>query len=153
MTSQPRLVLTAEDPSFDSVTIQNWKDEGYDVTYLPFTGSRPDFERNLQHLTDPLETGEKYAIVGVLLSCNISPKHPNSTKKSEDGALLHLSFVHSEGKRKLTANMSRVQRTANPRPWLWIRASNRCRSCALSSPTIPTGSLRLPRASPRVSVS
>lgn len=79
MMPQPRLVLTAEDPSFDTVTIQNRKDENYRVSYLPFTGSRRDFEKNLQHLADPLETGEKYAIVGVLLSCMFSPKYPKST--------------------------------------------------------------------------
>lgn len=80
MTPQPRLVLTAEDPSFDSVTIQKWKDEGYNVTYLPFTGSRRDFERNLQHLADPLEMGEKYAIVGMHFSYFFSLTHPKFTQ-------------------------------------------------------------------------
>lgn len=101
MTSQPRLVLTAEDPSFDSVTIQNWKDEGYDVTYLPFTGSHPDFERNLQHLADPLEMGEKYAIVGVLLSCILSPKHRNSTNTSKNSALCTYRLSTLRGRESL----------------------------------------------------
>ena len=60
----PRLVLTAEDDSFDQTTIQNWKDEGFQVTYLPFTGSRKQYEQDLHCLPDPLELGEKYAIVG-----------------------------------------------------------------------------------------
>ncbi len=65
--STPRLVLTAEDESFDTITIQNWKDEGFQVTYLPFTGSRKQYERALHCLPDPLELGEKYAIVGWFL--------------------------------------------------------------------------------------
>jgi hypothetical protein len=65
--STPRLVLTAEDESFDTTTMQNWKDEGFQVTYLPFTGSRKQYERDLHRLPDPLELGEKYAIVGWFL--------------------------------------------------------------------------------------
>lgn len=62
-----RLVLTAESADFDSVTIQNWKDEGYSVSYLPFVDSRKEYIHKLQHLADPLELGQKYAIVGLLL--------------------------------------------------------------------------------------
>lgn len=62
--SRPRLVLAAEDESFDATTLQNWKDEGFLVTYLPFTGSRKQYERDVHHLPEPLELGEKYAIVG-----------------------------------------------------------------------------------------
>ena len=64
--SRPRLVLTAEDESFDATTIQDWKDEGFQVTYLPFTGPRKQYERDLHCLPEPLELGEKYAIVGWL---------------------------------------------------------------------------------------
>lgn len=60
----PRLVLTAEDSTFDPTTTQNWKDEGYQVSYLPFTSSRKEYVKALQHLADPLDLGEKYAIVG-----------------------------------------------------------------------------------------
>ena len=65
--SHPRVVLTAEDESFDQTTTQQWQDEGFQVTYLPFTGTRKQYERELQHLPDPLELGEKYAIVGWFL--------------------------------------------------------------------------------------
>ena len=63
----PRLVLTASKPSssaFSPTIIQHFKDEGYDVTYLPFTGDNKAFRVHLSHLADPLELGEKYAIVG-----------------------------------------------------------------------------------------
>lgn len=67
-TGQLRLFLTAESADFDSITVQDWKDEGYSVTYMPFVGSKKEYIRKLHHLADPLELGEKYAIVGLLLS-------------------------------------------------------------------------------------
>jgi len=66
MQAIPKLVLTAEDQDFDPLTIQIWKAEGFEVSYLPFTGSRKDYEKNLLHLADPLDLGEKYAIIGLL---------------------------------------------------------------------------------------
>lgn len=66
MTGPPHLVLTAESTDFDSVTIQNWKDEDYSVSYLPFDGSKKEYINKLHHLADPLELGQKYAIVGLL---------------------------------------------------------------------------------------
>ena len=64
--SPPRLVLTSQDPEFDQTTIQKWQAEGFAVTYLPFIGSHRAFERTIAHLADPLELGEKYAIVGTV---------------------------------------------------------------------------------------
>ncbi|KAL9600729.1 MAG: hypothetical protein Q9219_002970 [cf. Caloplaca sp. 3 TL-2023] len=60
---QPRVVVTAEDPDFDLVTLQHWRDEGFEVSYLPFNASRKAYIQQLHHLADPLELGEKYAIV------------------------------------------------------------------------------------------
>lgn len=61
---QPRVVVTAEDPDFDAVTLQHWRDEGFEVSYLAFTATRKAYVQELHHLADPLELGEKYAIVG-----------------------------------------------------------------------------------------
>ena len=72
-TGPPHLVLTAESTDFDPVTIQNWKDEGYSVSYLPFDGSKKEYIHKLQHLADPLQLGETYAIVGLLLC--LTPEH------------------------------------------------------------------------------
>ncbi|KAI9720661.1 MAG: hypothetical protein M1812_002841 [Candelaria pacifica] len=63
MKNHPRLVLTSDDPDFDRETIQHWKDEGFDVSYLLFEGNSKSYERAIQHLADDLELGEKYAIV------------------------------------------------------------------------------------------
>ena len=68
MSQRPRVVLTAEDPDFDPVTIQHWKDEGFEVSYLPLdttsAATCKAYIQQLQHLADPLELGEKYALVG-----------------------------------------------------------------------------------------
>ena len=63
---RPKLVITAQDDEFDQVTIQNWRAEGFEVSYLPFIGSREDYVHCLQHLADPLELGEDFAIIGML---------------------------------------------------------------------------------------
>jgi hypothetical protein len=60
----PRLVLTSDTQDFDQEIIENWKDEGFQVAYLPYDGDKKDYHNKLQHLADPLELGEKYAIVG-----------------------------------------------------------------------------------------
>ena len=64
--SIPRLVLTAEDDNFDAITTQHWKEEGFDVAYIPYRGRRKEYVREIDHLHDALELelGEKYAIVG-----------------------------------------------------------------------------------------
>ena len=64
--ARPKVVITAEDDEFDQVTIQNWIAEGFEISYLPFTGSREDYIHHLQHLADPLELGETFAIIGML---------------------------------------------------------------------------------------
>ena len=64
--SPPRLVLTADGPEFNSTILSNWKDEGYQVTYLPFAQNKKEYINQLNHLADPLESGETYAIVGLL---------------------------------------------------------------------------------------
>lgn len=63
----PKLVLTAEDSDFDPNIVENWKAEGFDVSYVPFGDSRNDYVGALQRLADPLGLGEYYAIVGVLV--------------------------------------------------------------------------------------
>ena len=61
-----KVVITSKDEEFDPVIIQNWKAEGFHVSYLPFTSSREDYVHSLQHLADSFELGEHFAIVGML---------------------------------------------------------------------------------------
>ena len=64
MSSQSRLVITAEDEDFDPETLSHWRDEGFNVTYLPYLGNAKKYERQVHHLADPLALSEKYAIIG-----------------------------------------------------------------------------------------
>ncbi|KAF2457479.1 hypothetical protein BDY21DRAFT_285916 [Lineolata rhizophorae] len=60
----PRLHITAESDEFDPEFIQHWKEEGFDVSYLPFTtGKEREFIEELKHLPDDLELGEAYALI------------------------------------------------------------------------------------------
>lgn len=68
----PRLVVTGDTVDFDPTTIQHFKDEGFGVSYLPFNGAAKDYKNELQMLADPLESGDKYAIVGTLACSNSS---------------------------------------------------------------------------------
>lgn len=61
----PRLVITSDTTDFDHSTIENFLDEGFQVAYLPYTGDKKDYNNKLQHLADPLDLGDKYAIVGM----------------------------------------------------------------------------------------
>ena len=61
--ARPKVFITAEDNEFDQVTFQNWRAEGFEVSYLPFTGSREDYVHYLHHLA---ELGEDFAIIGML---------------------------------------------------------------------------------------
>ena len=62
---EPRLVVTSDTTDFDSTTIEHFLAEGFQVAYLPYTGDKKDYQNKLQHLADPLDIGDKYAIVGM----------------------------------------------------------------------------------------
>lgn len=64
LNSLPRLVVTSDTTDFDAITIEHFMEEGFQVAYLPYTGDKKDYQNKLQHLADPLELGDKYAIVG-----------------------------------------------------------------------------------------
>ena len=61
-----KLVVTAEGPTFDEATLQKWREEGFNVSYLPFDNSRDRYAHTIEHLSDSLALSESYAIVGLL---------------------------------------------------------------------------------------
>ena len=63
-TITPRLVLTSDTDEFDDTIISHFQEEGFQLSYLEYTGNKAEYQAKLQHLQDPLELGEKYAIVG-----------------------------------------------------------------------------------------
>ncbi|KAK0515341.1 hypothetical protein JMJ35_002720 [Cladonia borealis] len=60
---RPKLVVTAEDLTSVEATSQKWREEGFEVSYLPFDRSREEYAHAIEHLCDPLPLGENYAIV------------------------------------------------------------------------------------------
>ncbi|KAK6382292.1 hypothetical protein LTS17_004179 [Exophiala oligosperma] len=62
-TTVPRIVLTSDTDDFDPTVISHFQQEGFQLSYLAYDGNKANYTAALQHLQDPLELGEKYAIV------------------------------------------------------------------------------------------
>lgn len=62
--SMPRLIVTSDTTDFDRTILEHFMEEGFQVAYLPYDGDKKDYNNKLRHLADPLELGDKYAIVG-----------------------------------------------------------------------------------------
>lgn len=63
--SPPKLYLTAETDDFDELTLSEWRDEGFNVEYLPLGDDGAEYRRRLQVLAKkdmgPCET---FGIIG-----------------------------------------------------------------------------------------
>ena len=59
-----RVLLSAASPQFDPVTIRNWREEGFTISYLPHSGNRKTYAQNLMSITDDLEFGDSVALIG-----------------------------------------------------------------------------------------
>ena len=62
--STPTLYVTAEDEDFDVETLRAWRDEGFNVKYVPMGKGGKTYVNTLHHLGDGMSIGERYAIVG-----------------------------------------------------------------------------------------
>ena len=62
--SPAKLIIPAETDDFDQVTLQDWRNEGYDVTYLPLNNGGKAYTNQLRSIGDQLSVSESYAIVG-----------------------------------------------------------------------------------------
>jgi hypothetical protein len=98
--SPPRLWITSEDEEFDETTIKHWKEEGYDVTYLPMGEDVKAYTNTLKSLADDL---------------GISPV-PNSSIYCE--TLTH----HQRTRRRIRHNRLRRSRNNLPRRCLKTHA-------------------------------
>ena len=78
--STPTLYVTAEDDDFDPETLRAWKDEGFDVRYLPMGKGGKTYVNALHSLGDGMSIGERYAIVGTRPS-------PRNTMRTANGFL------------------------------------------------------------------
>ena len=72
----PKLFVTAETVDFDDVILQKWRDEGFDVHYLPLEndGGQKAYIESLKRLHEGLGVSDYYGIVGKV---NISIAHGN----------------------------------------------------------------------------
>lgn len=64
----PYVFLTAETDDFDDITLQEWSDEGFIVTYVPLGNGGAEYTRRL-HATADAKVGisDRYAIVGTYI--------------------------------------------------------------------------------------
>lgn len=64
----PYIFLTAETDDFDDITLQEWSDEGFIVTYVPLGNGGAEYTRRL-HATADAKVGisDRYAIVGTYI--------------------------------------------------------------------------------------
>ncbi|OKL61698.1 hypothetical protein UA08_02178 [Talaromyces atroroseus] len=61
--STPRLCITSEEGEFDTETIRNWQNEGFEVTYVPLDGGGKEYAARLESMKEGLRVGEQYAII------------------------------------------------------------------------------------------
>lgn len=61
----PKLYITAESDDFDLLTLQEWRDEGFQVEYIPMGKGGDDYVWKLERLAKKnLEPCETFGIVG-----------------------------------------------------------------------------------------
>lgn len=64
--SPPKLYITAEDNEFDLLTLNEWRNEGFNVEYIPMGNGGNEYRMNLESLSrSNLGPCETYGIVGM----------------------------------------------------------------------------------------
>jgi hypothetical protein len=67
----PRLYITAETDTideFDQIMLKHWREEGFDVIYLPFGRGGKAYVKELEGIKDSLSLGDSFGVVGRLYS-------------------------------------------------------------------------------------
>jgi len=63
--NSPLLYFTAEDDDFDDETLQEWREEGFNVGYVPMGKGGKEYSERLNGLSRVgLGVGETFAIIG-----------------------------------------------------------------------------------------
>lgn len=66
--SPPKLYITAESDEFDLLTLNEWRDEGFNVEYVPMGNGGVEYKMKLESLSRAnLGPCETYGIIGMLL--------------------------------------------------------------------------------------
>ncbi|KAF9883926.1 hypothetical protein FE257_002669 [Aspergillus nanangensis] len=58
-----RLCITAETPDFDTETLRSWRNEGFDVVYVPADCNEKEYISRLRSVKEGLGVGENYAVL------------------------------------------------------------------------------------------
>ncbi|KAE8355062.1 hypothetical protein BDV28DRAFT_155662 [Aspergillus coremiiformis] len=58
-----RLCISAETSEFDTEILRTWRDEGFDVIYLPYDRGGKEYIARLKSVKDGLGVGENYAVM------------------------------------------------------------------------------------------
>ncbi|GES59947.1 dienelactone hydrolase [Aspergillus terreus] len=58
-----RLCITAETEEFDTETLHNWRDEGFDVVYVPANCNEKEYISRLRSVKEGLGVGDNYAVL------------------------------------------------------------------------------------------
>lgn len=68
--SSPKLYITAESDEFDLLTLGEWRDEGFDVDYIPMGDGGNEYRVKLGSLSRTnLGPCETFGIIGSFLTC------------------------------------------------------------------------------------
>jgi hypothetical protein len=81
-TTVPKLFITAETDTvaeFDQMTLRHWREEGFDVTYVPMGKGGKRYIETMKSIPNSLPLGEYFGIIGVILkshgACILLAKH------------------------------------------------------------------------------
>jgi hypothetical protein len=66
-TTIPKLYITAETDhvsEFDQITLKHWRDEGFDVSYIPMGKGGKAYAEELKAIPNSLPLGEYFGVIG-----------------------------------------------------------------------------------------
>lgn len=73
-------MITADAVDFDPLIIEQLKEEGFGVGYLPHTGNTREYVKQLEGMEDSLEFGDRYALLG-MSTAQLATTHINRARQ------------------------------------------------------------------------
>ena len=89
-TTVPKLFITAETDNaseFDQITLKHWREEGFDVTYIPMGRGGKAYQEQLKNIPNSLPLGEYFGIVGTCYSPTCTNAYIDHTKQQHTATL------------------------------------------------------------------
>ena len=68
-----RLCISAETEDFDTETLLNWQNEGFEIAYVPYGDGGKEYLSRLNPVKESLGVGDSYAIIGMYIHTMHSP--------------------------------------------------------------------------------